>query len=123
VILLNPRVGVAPGTATMQISGGGGNLGCACYATASGGVAGLGVCPPGYYGQDIMLPGMPLPASPAPASPSTTVAVNPYADIPNLKGLGATTIRWDLLAFTIGLGFAGTLGYLLYSSRKKRRAQ
>lgn len=120
--ILNPMVGVAPGTTTMQISGGGGNLGCACYPSASG-VAGLGVCPPGYYGQDIMMPGMPLPTSPQPdASTPAVHRVMPYTDLPNLKGLGSP-LRWDLIGLAVALGFAGTLGYMAYGARKKRRAQ
>lgn len=120
MILLNPMVGVAPGTTTMQISGGGGNLGCACYPSASG-VAGLGVCPPGYYGPDIMMPGSRGTTNPNP--PPGPAALDPYADMQALNGLGAASIRWDLIGLAVAVGFASTIGYLAYGARKKRRTQ
>lgn len=106
-LVLNPLVGVAPGTATMQISGGGGNLGCpSCYS-------------PGYYSS-----APPPAATPATIGPRPRIVeLQPYGTQSTLKGLGAATIRWDLLVFTVGLGFAATLGYFAYGARKKPAAQ
>jgi hypothetical protein len=98
-LTLGPTVGVAPGTTTL------------CQR----GVNGLGICPPGHYGPAVMLPG----SAPAPGSTSSapTVATyyNPYANETALKGLrGLTSLRWDLFALMLGLGFAAVLGYSYY---------
>lgn len=81
---------------------------------------GLGVCPPGYYGDQIMLPGaVQLPA----ASSSTSTSVNPYATESALsgrrplRGLRGTAIRWDLTLLGFGAAFAGVL---LYMAKRKR---
>jgi hypothetical protein len=107
-----PYVGVAPSTTTLQLDG----------RRCCGGLAGLGVCQPGHYGPAIMLPGsapapMSIPADIAPTAPHQEV-FNPYATESKLKGLGALGgVRWDLLALSFGLGFAGLLLYTRF--RKK----
>lgn len=102
-------VGVAPGTTTMQLGG-------------------LGVCPPGHYGSEIMLPGAVMVPSPASGATATSVTIDPYATESRLSGamprlggrLGAlTAIRWDLVALALGLGFAGTIGYAFYRKRSR----
>lgn len=101
-----PYVGVAPGTTTMQINGQS-SFGC---ATPLG-------CPPGYYGQAVMLPG----SAPAPRNDGNVapIAWNPYASEAKLRGLrGAMTIRWDLLALAFGVAFAGYLGFRLLRKGK-----
>lgn len=96
-------VGTSPGTTTMEVPA----------------MNGLGVCPPGYYGQDIMLPGA-VSFGPPPTG-SSVVAVNPYgtesklSGSPMLRGLGA--VRWDYMIFAFGLAFAGVLGYSLYKRK------
>lgn len=75
---------------------------------------GLGVCPPGYYGQNIMLPGavqLPQTTSTAPTS------VNPYATESSLSGLRGSAIRWDLTLLAFGAAFAGVL---VYMAKRKR---
>ncbi len=114
-------VGVSPGTTTMTLGG-------------------LGVCPPGYYGENIMLPGSinfgprPTAGSMATVAPMTTQAIspaagqrrpsmtrdplNPYATESKLEGLRGT-MRWDLLILGFGVAFAGVLGYSLYKRKRK----
>lgn len=96
-------VGTSPGTTTMEAPA----------------MNGLGVCPPGYYGQNIMLPGA-ANFGPPPAAAAQITITNPYATESKLEGLGST-IRWDLLALMFGVSFAGVLGYAFYRARRKRR--
>jgi hypothetical protein len=107
-----PYVGVAPGTTTFADRGynPGGELSCGSCRQPVAGVSGLGVCQPGHYGPAIMLPG----SAPTPM-PLAGTHWMPYATESRLSGSG---IRWDLFALTLGLGFAGVLGYALYRRRK-----
>lgn len=97
-------VGTSPGTTTMEIPA----------------MNGLGQCPPGYYGAEIMLPGA-VTSFPAAAAQGSLVTANPYgtdSKLSGLRGLGA--VRWDLLMLAFGLTFAGFLGFALYKRRKRR---
>jgi hypothetical protein len=96
-----PRVGVAPGTTTF------GCVGCGTQP-----MNGLGVCEPGYYGQAIMLPGSASPPQPLAGQRRWLV---PYASEASLRGGG---MRWDLFALTLGVGFAGVLGFALYKRKR-----
>ena len=107
-----PYVGVAPGTTTFT-SQPGNELSCGSCSHPVAGTTGLGVCQPGYYGPAIMLPGSAPP--PMPLAGAHATHWMPYADPALLRGAG---IRWDLFALTLGLGFAGVLGYALYRRRK-----
>ena len=101
-------VGIAPATTTMQIVNG--------FAGQN-----LGVCPPGYYGQNIMLPGAANFGPPAAARQQQVVAVNPYGTESKLSGptlLGLGTVRWDYMIFAFGLAFAGVLGYAIFRKRR-----
>jgi len=99
-----PYVGISPGTTTMQMDG-------------------LGECVPGWYGQAIMLPGsapapQPIPAD-MPPPVQHLVAMNPYAIESKLKGLGSSTVRWDLLVLGFGAAFAGFLGWSYWKSKHR----
>lgn len=115
MITFTPSVGVAPGTTTMQIDGGswpeprgfnpGGELSC------RGPLAGLGVCPPGYYSQAAA----PLPSGGA-APQGHTITLNPYANetrLNGLRGLRGPKLRWDLMALAAGVSFAGVFAALM----------
>jgi hypothetical protein len=103
-------VGVAPGTTTFA-SQPGNELSCGSCNHPVAGTTGLGVCQPGHYGPAVMLPG----SAPPPMPLAGAQYWMPYADPALLRGAG---IRWDLFALTLGLGFAGVLGYALYRRRK-----
>lgn len=100
MIQFTSYVGESPGTTTMQLGG-------------------LGVCPPGYYGEQIMLPG--TVSSFAPASAGQVIATNPYATESRLSGptLRGVNIRWDFTLLAFGVAFAGVLGYSLYRKRSR----
>lgn len=98
MIQFTPSVGVAPGTTTL-----GGDL---CM---------LGECAPGYFGPAVMLPGSaPVPQPLA----GRFIAYNPYASEARLTGLRGSTSSLGLFVLTLGLGFAGVLGYSLWKRRK-----
>lgn len=102
---VGPSVGVAPGTTTISIPRS--QLGCgACVRPP---VAGLGVCPPGFYDE------APRPtAAITPQAASAPGFYDPYGTDSKLRGLrGASGLRWDLLALTAGLGFAAVIGLAL----------
>jgi len=42
---------------------------------------------------------------------------NPYVDIPTMRGLGQSTVRWDLFALGLGAAFAGVVGYAWWRNR------
>ncbi len=92
------------------------------YVGTSPGTTTLGQCPPGWYGQAIMLPGtIPAPLSVPGGEPiMKPVTVDPYGTDSKLRGLGATAIRWDLLVLSFGAAFAGVLGWFWYRSKHKR---
>jgi hypothetical protein len=94
-------VGTSPGTTTMEVP-----------------AMNLGACPPGYYGQNIMLPGSGSYQAGSSVVTTSTVAVNPYGTESRLSGLRGT-IRWDLLLLTFGLAFAGVLGYAVVKRKRK----
>lgn len=112
MIQFTQYVGDAPGTTTVHTNG-------------------LGVCPPGYYGQ--LIPGV-VDSTPTQSAQATRHSVSPYATDSHLSGLGAdcigctpvtqisglglTGVRWDLVALAFGVGFAGILGVALYKRRK-----
>jgi hypothetical protein len=91
-------VGTSPGTTTMEIPA----------------MNGLGVCPPGYYGQNIMLPGTAIQMT---APTQAQAPVNPYATESRLSGLRGSAIRWDLTLLAFGAAFAGVL---VYMAKRKR---
>ena len=96
-----PYVGTAPGTTAIQMNG-------------------LGVCPPGHYGPQIMLPGAQVPDVITNTEATARQAWNPYASDSKLRGLGAASVRWDLLLLSFGAAFAGLLSYSWWRSRHKR---
>jgi hypothetical protein len=97
-------VGVAPGTTTIsERYNPGGELST---------FRGLGVCEPGYYGQSIMLPGSAPPPQPL---AGVRRVFFPYGSEAALNGGG---MRWDLFALTLGIGFAGVLGFALYKRKR-----
>lgn len=104
-----PYVGTAPGTTTMGIP-------------SISPLNGLGVCPPGHYGAEIMLPGMAIPSTIPDTTKIARQAWNPYATESQLKSasLGASAMRWDLLVLSYGLAFAGVLGFLFWRARKTK---
>lgn len=105
-------VGVSPGTTTMNL--GGSMLGA---LTCPPDLRGLGVCPPGYYGQDIMLPGAAnMGPAPTPGG-GPQQALNPYATESKLEGLRG--VRWDYIVGAFGVAFAGVLGFALWKRSRK----
>lgn len=97
-------VGTSPGTTTMEVPA----------------MNGLGVCPPGWYGDAIMLPGATKLRfdDVTPSGPSENVAVIPYGTESKLAGLRGTT-PWGMLVLGFGVAFAGVLGYALYKRGRK----
>lgn len=107
-------IGTAPGSTTMEVPG----------------LGGLGVCPPGYYGEQIMLPG--AMSMSQPQAGTQIVAVDPYGTESKLEGLNCgqpvnsltglgSGVRWDLVALLFGLGFASVLGYAFVKRSKPLR--
>jgi len=93
VILLNPNVGVAPGTTTMQ----------------------LGECPPDPVARYTAMPVVQTSAvvDESASGPHSTLYY-PYAEMERLRGLhglGMIAPRWGLIAFAGLAIFAGVLGY------------
>lgn len=122
MILLNPNVGVAPGTTTMQLSGR--KLGC------------LGGCPPDpvrYYTEMPQTTAMNSPGfTPQPmlqsaitaATPSTTTAgpalYYPYTSLPQLRGLGDDGMDVPRFGLAIFAGIAVFLGVIGYTQLRRR---
>ena len=79
-------------------------------------LSGLGVCPPGYYGQAIMLPGTMSTSEPGAGA---AVSWEPYGTESTMKGLRGLrglrgslgAIPWSMLIMAAGLSFASWLGY------------
>jgi hypothetical protein len=95
MIILNPNVGVAPGTTTMQLG--------ACSADARRGYTAA------PYAQTSVT-----------ADNGGTI-MNPYADIPllrGLRGLGITAPRWGLVLFAGLATFALVLGARHWQRRR-----
>lgn len=110
-----PYVGVAPGTTTFADLNG--CVGCGTQHRLGCGKYGLGVCEPGYYGQSIMLPGSAPP--PQPLAGRRGRFFTAYGSEAAMRGLRGGGMRWDLFALTLGVGFAGALGFALYKKHRK----
>jgi hypothetical protein len=104
MIIMNPTVGVAPGTTTMQL--------------------GAAPCPPD---EPWMYTSPPQVSSalatmtfgPPPPPDVRPQAFDPYGTESRLQGLGQSgTTRWGLIAFAGLATFAAVLGYGYYRTRK-----
>ncbi len=97
-------VGTSPGTTTMEVPA----------------MNGLGVCPPGWYGEAIMLPGaakLRFDDVVASGPPQQAVAMIPYGTESKLAGLRGTT-PWGMLVLGFGAAFAGVLAYSMWRKRR-----
>lgn len=119
MIHLNPNVGVAPGTTTMQLG---------CHACTTPNEPWMYTQPPnvvtGYpSGMDAAswtaAMGQAKAASQAPTAPAM-YGMNPYASDSKLKGLGddGQPIRWGLIIFSGAAVFAAVFGYKLIRHRR-----
>lgn len=124
MIILNPTVGVAPGTTTMQ-------LGIAPMVLGPGpcgpnGCPPLGApCPPD---EPWMYTSPPVVSSetatvtfgppPPPDKKTGPTALDPYGTESKLRGLGGTTPRWGLVMFAGLATFAAVLGVGYWRRRR-----
>jgi len=102
MIQLNPSVGVAPGTTTIQLSD----------------------CPPNepwhYTVPPDVVTGFPSGMTPPATAGAPSTALNPYATESQLRGLGLASPNWGFIVLAGLVAFLGVLGFSYWQRHRKK---